>query len=151
MTLLQAGIACWLERQTRDRKVRQTGIACWLERQTCGWKVANSNPSRSGGRFFFSRVNFVCWFIFAVHSTPVLLQQHVKKNPSHSAKSAGGRLHLNTHTPLTQQSWSGLTKPLSRHSVGIYPETSSHTTHQGTHGYTPVSYTHLTLPTRRTV
>ena len=24
-----------------------------------------------------------------------------KKDPSHSAKSAGGRLHLNTHTPLT--------------------------------------------------
>ena len=24
-----------------------------------------------------------------------------KKNPGHSAKSAGGRLHLNMHTPLT--------------------------------------------------
>ena len=31
---------------------------------------------------------------------PVLLQQHVKlKDPSHSAKSAGGKLQLNTHTP----------------------------------------------------
>ena len=39
---------------------------------------------------------------------------HVK-DPGHSAKSAGGRLHLNTHTPLTQPSQSG---PLSRHSVG---------------------------------
>ena len=29
---------------------------------------------------------------------PVLPQQHVK-DPSHSAKSAGGRLQLNTHTP----------------------------------------------------
>ena len=42
---------------------------------------------------------------------------------------AGSRLHLNTHTPLTQQSRSGLTMPLSRHSVGTYLETSSNTTH----------------------
>ena len=45
-----------------------------------------------------------------------------RKNPSHSAKSADGRLHLNTHIPLTQRSRSGLTMPLSRHSVGTYPE-----------------------------
>ena len=32
---------------------------------------------------------------------PMLLQWHVK-DLGHSAKSAGGRLHLNTHTPLTQ-------------------------------------------------
>ena len=40
-----------------------------------------------------------------------LLQWHIK-DPGHSAKSAGGRLHLNTHTPLTQQSRNGLTMPL---------------------------------------
>ena len=51
-----------------------------------------------------------------------------------SAKSAGCRLHLNTHTPMTQQSRSGLTIALSRHSVGTYPETSSHATCQGTFG-----------------
>ena len=38
---------------------------------------------------------------------------------SHFAKSAGGRVHLNTHTPLTQWSLSGLTM-LSKHSVGTY-------------------------------
>ena len=32
------------------------------------------------------------------------------------------------HTPFTQRSWSGLTMPLSRHSVGTYQETSSHAT-----------------------
>ena len=47
---------------------------------------------------------------------PVLLQWHVKDS-SLSAKNAGGRLHLNTHTPLTQRSRSGLTI-LSMHSVG---------------------------------
>ena len=56
------------------------------------------------------------------------------KDPGHSAKSIGGRLHLNTHTPLTQRSRSGLTMPLSRYSVGTCQETSSHATRQGTLG-----------------
>ena len=63
--------------------------------------------------------------------TPGLPQWHVK-DPGHSAESAGSQLHLNTHTSLTQQSRSGLTMPLSRHNVGTYPETSSHTTCQDT-------------------
>ena len=33
-------------------------------------------------------------------------------SPCHSTKSSGGRLHLSMHTPLTQQSRSGLTMPL---------------------------------------
>ena len=48
----------------------------------------------------------------------VLPSWHVKDH-GHCAKSAGGRLHINVHTPLTQQCWSGLTM-LSRHSVGTY-------------------------------
>ena len=93
---------------------------------------------REKGKIFF-RVNFVGWFVLGVHSTPVLPQWHVK-DPSHSAKSAGDRLHLNMHTPLTQRSQSGLTMPLSRHSVGTYPETSSHTTCHWT-----FSHSHLSL------
>ena len=62
----------------------------------------------------------VCIYIhLLVPSTPVLQHWHMK-DPGHSAKSAGGRLHLNMHTPLTQQSQSGLTMLLSRHSVGTY-------------------------------
>ena len=61
----------------------------------------------------------------------MLLLWHVK-DPSFSAKSAGGRLHLNMPTPLTQQSWSGLTMPLSKLNVGMYPEMRSQTTCQGT-------------------
>ena len=49
---------------------------------------------------------------------PALPWWHVK-DPNHSAQSAGGRLHLNTHTPLTQRSRSGLTM-LPRHSVEVY-------------------------------
>ena len=41
-----------------------------------------------------------------------------RKRPRSFAKSAGGRLHLNMHTPLTHRSRSGLTMPLSRQSVG---------------------------------
>ena len=80
----------------------------------------------------------MCGLLFGVRSTPVLPQWHVKE-PCHSAKSAGGRLHLNTHTPLTQRSRSGLTMPLSRHSVGTYPETSSHATCQGTLSHSRLS------------
>ena len=69
---------------------------------------------------------------------PVLPQWHVK-DPGHSAKSAGGRLHLNTHTQLTQRSRSGLTMPLSRHTVGTYQETSSHATRQGKLGHNRLS------------
>ena len=61
------------------------------------------------------------------------------KDPGHSAKSADGRLHLNTHTPLTQRSRSGLTMQPSRHSVGTYPETSSLATRQGTLGHSRLS------------
>ena len=63
----------------------------------------------------------------------MLPQRHVQ-DPDHSARSAGGRLHLNTHTPVTQQSQDGLTMPLCRHSVGIYQKMSSHATHHGTLG-----------------
>ena len=68
------------------------GIAWWLERRTRDPKVASSNPGRSGGRIFFSWVNFVCWLLFGVRSTPVLPQWYIK-DPGHSAKSADGRLH----------------------------------------------------------
>ena len=40
------------------------GVAQWLERRTRDWKVAGSNPCRSGGRIFFSRVDFLCWLLF---------------------------------------------------------------------------------------
>ena len=40
------------------------GIAQWLELRTRDWKVAGSNPCRSGGRIFFSGVNFLYWLLF---------------------------------------------------------------------------------------
>ena len=43
---------------------RGAGIAQWLEHRTRDWRVAGSNPCWSGGRIFFSRVNFLCWLLF---------------------------------------------------------------------------------------
>ena len=40
--------------------IRGAGIAQWLEHRTRDRKVAGSNPCWSGGRIFFSRVNFLC-------------------------------------------------------------------------------------------
>ena len=71
---------------------------------------------------------------YSVSVPPPCYHSDTLKNPGHSTKSAGGRLHLNTHAPLTQRSQSGLSMTLSRHSVGTYPETSSHATRQGTFG-----------------
>ena len=62
----------------------------------------------------------LCAESFGVRSTPVLPQWHVKY-PGHSAKSAGGRLHLTMHTPLIPRGGIELTMPLSRHSVETYP------------------------------
>ena len=69
------------------------GIACWLECWTCDRKVVRLNPGRSGGRIFSSRVNFVCWLL--------LPQWHV------TCQHADGRLHLNMHTPLTNEAGLG--------------------------------------------
>ena len=40
------------------------GIAQWLERRTRDRKVAGSIPCWGGRRIFFSRVNFLCWLLF---------------------------------------------------------------------------------------
>ena len=38
----------------------RAGIAQWLKRRTRDRKVPGLSPGRSGGRIFFSRVNFLC-------------------------------------------------------------------------------------------
>ena len=127
-----------------DKKVqgrRGAGIACWLERQTHDRKFASSNPGKSGERIFFARVNFVCWLLFGVcsiHGFHPCVTAVARKRPYHSAKSASGLLHLNTHTPLAHRSRSGLTMPLLRQSVGIYQE-RAHTQLVREHSDTVVS------------
>ena len=103
------------------------------ERRTRDRKVVSSSPGRSGGIIFFSIVSFLYRLSFSIRSTPMLPQWHVKE-PGHSAKSAGDRIHLNTHTSFTQRSRSVLTMPLCRHSLETYQGRRSHATRQGTHG-----------------
>ena len=55
-------------------------------------------PAGSAGEFSSPGSAFCADSYFGIHSTPVLPQSHVK-DPGHSAKSAGGRLQLNMHTP----------------------------------------------------
>ena len=55
-------------------------------------------PAGAAGEFSSPGSTFYADSYFGIRSTPVLPQQHVK-DPGHSAKSAGGRLQLNTHTP----------------------------------------------------
>ena len=65
--------------------------------------------------------------LFCIRSMFVLRQWHIK-DPGHSAKRAGGKLHLNTHTPLTQRNRSGMTMLCTPVPI---KETSSHATRQG--------------------
>ena len=82
-------------------------------------------PAGAAGDFFFFFLTpelTLCAGSYSVSVPPLVLPQWHVKDPGHSALSAGGRLHLNTNTLLAQRSRSGLTLPLSRHSVGTYPE-----------------------------
>ena len=95
-----------------------------VKRRTRDPKVASSNPGRSGWKIFLFIVKFVCGLLFGVRFSPVLPQWHVK-HPGHSTKKCRRQVSPNVHTALTQRSRSGLTMPLSRHSVRIYQETAS--------------------------
>ena len=76
----------------------RAGIAQRLERRTRDRKVPDSSPVRNGGRIFFSRVNFLCCLLFRYPFYPRVTAA-ARKRFGHSAKSARGRLQLNTHTP----------------------------------------------------
>ena len=112
------------------------GITCWIDRRTLDRKVVSSNPGRIGGWIFFSRVNFVCWLVRCPFHP--LLPQWQAKDPGDSAKSAGGRLHLNTHTPLIQWNRNGFPM-LSGHSVGTYQGKWAHVQQVRKHSATVVS------------
>ena len=59
----------------------QAGIACWLERRTRDRKVASSNSGRSGGGILFSRVNSVCGDSYSVSVPPQCYCSGTKKTP----------------------------------------------------------------------
>ena len=105
--------------------------------QTCDWKVANTIPGRIVSRIFFSRVNILCGLLISVCSTPVLLQWPVR-HPGHSAKSAGGSLHLNSEVRVGWLCCPDIVWEPVR-------EISSPATHQGM-----LVHSHLSLPSHWT-
>ena len=62
------------------------GIAQWLEHQTHDWKVAGSNPCRSGRGIFFSRVNFLCWLLLRYQFHPCVTAVVCKRSQSFCQK-----------------------------------------------------------------
>ena len=62
------------------------GIAQWLERRIRDRKVVGSNPCWSGGRIFFSRVNFLCWLLFRYPFHPRLTAVASKRSRSFCQK-----------------------------------------------------------------
>ena len=79
--------------------------------------VVRALDSLSKGHWFESRqkrrqifIFLLFYFHFGIRSNPVLPQWHVK-DPGHFAKSAGGRLRLNTHAPyVCGFAWSDVTR-----------------------------------------
>ena len=66
----------------------ETYLNSLLVRAPDSWSKGCQFESRQERReVFFPRVNFVCWLLFIVRSTPVSPQWHVK-DPGHSVKSA---------------------------------------------------------------
>ena len=56
-------------------------------------------PAGAAGEFSSPGSSFWADSDFGIRSTPVSPQSGRVKDPGHSAKSVGGRLQLNTHTP----------------------------------------------------
>ena len=72
---------------------RAAGIAQWLERRTHYRQVSGSSPSRSGGRIFFPRVNFLCCVLFRYRFHPRVIR--VASRTERSLKSLSTSLSVN--------------------------------------------------------
>ena len=62
------------------------GIVQRLQRRTRDWKVAGSNPCRSGGRIFFSMINFLRWLLLRVPVHPRVTAAARKRSRSFCQK-----------------------------------------------------------------
>ena len=104
----------------------------------------------AAGEFSSPELTF-CADSYSVFVPPPVLPQtwHVK-DPGLSAKSAGGRLHLNSYTlDPTKSEWAHM---LSRRSVGTYQGNELSPTLQGTLGYgglSSLSHVDLSWPKKK--
>ena len=89
-------------------------------------KVAGSSPGRSGGRIFFSRVNFLCRLLFRYPLHPRVTAVARKRPLSFCQKRRWRRLQLNTHTPCV----CGFACSDMVHGCMVYTDGSSFLWHQ---------------------
>ena len=90
-----------------------SGDSSVLERRTRGdWKVAGSSPRRSGGRIFFSRVNFLCWLLFRYPFHPRVTAVARKRSLSFCQKcrwQVTAKLAFTLHACMCGFAWSDVT------------------------------------------
>ena len=120
------------------RRTADFAVAANLTIQVGVWN-ADLRQDRRENFLLQSQLCVLTSCLVSVPPPPSVLPQWHVKDPGHCAKSAGGKLQLNTHTPLTQRSRSGRTMPLPGHSMGTYPETRSHATCLGTFDHSRLS------------
>ena len=83
--------------------LHRSALAQLVEHRTCDRIVASSNPSCSGGKIIFSRVNF---FMLTLIRCPFLPRY---RNGTSFCQKCKWQFTGNTHTPTAQRSRSGLT------------------------------------------
>ena len=114
------------------------GMARWLERRTRGRKVGVRIPAGAAEKCS-SPESTLCADSYSMSVPTPCYRSGTQKTPTILPKvQVAGYTWARIYT-LTHRSRSGPTMPLSRQSVGVYQETSTHATHQGTLGYSPLS------------
>ena len=112
--------------------LRGAGIACWKELRTRDRKVASSNPGRSVGRIFCSRLNFVC--CYSVSVPPPCYRSGSKRPRSFCQKCRWQATLKHAYTlDLRKSQWVDYASVQAW--CGTYMETCSHATCQGTFGH----------------
>ena len=110
------------------------GIACWLECRTRDRKVTSSNPGRSGWRFS-SPESTLCADSYSVSVPSPRVTEVARKRPLSFCQKCGWQVtpkHAYTLDPSTSE-WADYA------AVGVHQETISHTTSKGTLGYSRLS------------
>ena len=92
------------------------GITQSLERRIRDWKVAGSNPCRSGGRILFSRVDFLRWVLFRYPFHPRVTGVARKRSRSFCQKC---RWHVTAKHAYT---WCGFAWSDMEHGCMVYTE-----------------------------
>ena len=123
-----------------------------VKRQTRDRKVAGSSPSRSGGRIFLSRVNFLCWLLFRYPYHPRVTTVAHKRSRSFCQMGKGDRLQLNTHAPyICGVEWSDIVNwcMVVWYTQNVRRDASSFTWHQPCNNQTALCVLHFSGYSKR--